>query len=231
VSFRRLVIALVVLAVLLVGGDRAGAAVAEGRIAERVPCHTGQDADVSINGVPFLSQAAGGTYDDIGVTCAPFAFGTITDATLNLHLSGVHVALGEALNGPSQVPVDLLTARLFVPYASLAKSSPVPGLALSYEDGHVAVAAPINAPFAGSIDVTAIGEFTDPGDGVTLSLRDFKAKGAELPQAISGLVSAFTKIRILQNAPYGIRIVSATPTPTGVVFDGRAVGVVLRRTS
>ena len=66
---RRLLIVLVVLAALLVVADRVGVVVAENRLAGQIQQQLVLDSkpDVSIHGIPFLTQAIRGRYKDIRV--------------------------------------------------------------------------------------------------------------------------------------------------------------------
>ena len=67
---RKLLIALVVLAVLFVAVDRIALVIAEDEIASRIATAYSLPTDpgVSITGFPFLTQVVSGNYQQIGVT-------------------------------------------------------------------------------------------------------------------------------------------------------------------
>src|SRR5512133_1572254 len=98
---RRLVIVLFVLAVVLLVADRAGVVVAQSALAGKIQQQLDLDRkpDVSINGIPFLTQAIRGTYRDIEVQLPDVDAGDVRDVAVDARLQGVHVPLSDALSG------------------------------------------------------------------------------------------------------------------------------------
>ena len=69
---RKLVVAVIVLLVLLVGADFAARAYAESRTADAIRSEVGTDVtpDVSIEGFPFLWHAVQGSYPQVVITAS-----------------------------------------------------------------------------------------------------------------------------------------------------------------
>ena len=123
-AMRRLLIVLVVLAALLVVADRVGVVVAENRLAGQIQQQLELDSkpDVSIRGIPFLTQAISGTYKDIRVKLPDVDAGDVQDVTVDARLQGAHVSLSDALGGSvDQIPVDRISGTLLIPYDQLAR--------------------------------------------------------------------------------------------------------------
>src|SRR4051794_19674669 len=114
---RRLLIAGAVLLVLLFVGDRVAAAVAGHAVAVRL--QSSEDLatrpTVKIRGVPFLTQAMSGHYDEMDVTAEGVHRAGVDATRVDAKLYGVSVGAGAALSGSvQQVPVERLTATVLV---------------------------------------------------------------------------------------------------------------------
>ena len=119
---RRLLVALVAIVLLLVVADRVAVAAADRVVASRI--QTDQQLDtrpkVSIHGFPFLTQAIGGTYDDVTLTLHDLHRGGVPVRTLAVTLRGVHVPLGSVLSQHLRsVPIDHANATVLITYADL----------------------------------------------------------------------------------------------------------------
>jgi len=128
---RRLLIVLVVLAALLVAADRVGVVVAQNRLASQIQQQLNLDRkpDVSIRGIPFLTQAISGTYKDIRVQLPDVDAGDVQNVAIDARLQGTHVPLSDAVGGNvGQIPVDRISGTLLIPYDELAKASGISGL-------------------------------------------------------------------------------------------------------
>ena len=120
---RALLTLIVVAGLLLVAADRVAWYVAERGVATAVQQSEDlpQRPDVSIHGVPFLTQAFRGVYRDVDVRFrdVPAAQG-VTVESLDANLTGVHVPLRDILNrSVERTPVDRATATGRVTFAAL----------------------------------------------------------------------------------------------------------------
>src|SRR5437879_3731424 len=125
---------IVVLAVLLVGADRVGVAVAQDRIADRVQQQykLPRKPGVHIDGVPFLDQAVRGRYDKITVTVGDWTQADVggdrkaaTVHGLAVDLSGVAADTVKLLrNKTDGVTAATATASTLVPYDTVKEFAP-----------------------------------------------------------------------------------------------------------
>jgi DUF2993 family protein len=140
---RGLLTFLVVVALLLVAADRVAWYVAERGVATAIQQSEDlpQRPDVSIGGVPFLTQAVRGTYREVDVRFqdVPAAEGVTVDQ-LDAHLRGVHVPLRDLVNREVEsTPVDRAGATGRVSFAALdaatARQIPSDRAAVKYGPG------------------------------------------------------------------------------------------------
>jgi hypothetical protein len=122
--FRRLLIAfllLIVVAVVVVDrvGEHAAAHVLAGQLQSDE--HLPERPDVSIGGIPFLTQVFGGKYNDVSVTARDFKTSDgVTVTTLKVHLHGAHIPFSKILSGSvKQVPVDKVDGTAYVSFGDL----------------------------------------------------------------------------------------------------------------
>jgi LmeA-like phospholipid-binding len=120
---RRLLAALLVLAVLLLLADRGSALVAERLIAARAQDSADLQASpsVDVGGFPFLTQVLAGRYDDVRLRARGPVAGTPVDR-LDVRVTGARVPLRTlSSGGPRSVPVDGLRATVLLSYAALSQ--------------------------------------------------------------------------------------------------------------
>ncbi|WP_300012211.1 DUF2993 domain-containing protein [Pseudonocardia sp.] len=114
---KRLIIGLLVLAGLLVAADFGAAALAESAVSRqmREQLALPDDPDVRINGFPFLTQAAAGTYSSIDVVARRLQVGDLQEVEVSAQLRDVEAPLSEVLgSGPTSLRVGTAegTARI-----------------------------------------------------------------------------------------------------------------------
>lgn len=118
----RLLISLVLLLVLAGVADRAAAHVAESRVASAI-----QDAenlqtepDVTIHGVPFLTQLVRGVYGDVGVRVTDLSRAGVRFAVIDVRLHEAHVPFGDVIRSDvKRIPVDRVDGTALMTYAEL----------------------------------------------------------------------------------------------------------------
>ncbi|WP_214402789.1 LmeA family phospholipid-binding protein [Pseudonocardia lacus] len=102
---RRLVIALLVLAGLLVAADFGSAALAESAVSRQMRSQLGLEDDpaVRINGFPFLTQAVSGTYSSVDVDANRIAVGDLRELSVSAQLRDVEAPLAMLLGSGEKV--------------------------------------------------------------------------------------------------------------------------------
>jgi hypothetical protein len=93
-------VTLLTLFVCAVAADRVSLALTQRAVATQLETSGGLSArpDVSIRGLPFLTQALAGKYDDVEVSARDVTAGGGRLSKLDVTLRGVHVPLSDALS-------------------------------------------------------------------------------------------------------------------------------------
>lgn len=226
---RRLVTALVVLAGLLVAADRVGVRVAEQVLAGRLKssAHLTSTPTVRVRGVPFLTQALQGRYDEIDVTATGLDRGGVRVASLTAALHGVHVPLGEVLSGSvTSVPVDELTAQALVTYADLAHRSGLVGLTITPAGTLVHVTARITV-LGQHFTATAVSSVALKGTSIVVTARSLRALGQSSPAILNALTGRLDLRVPVGTLPYGLRLTGLQVAPEGLLLQARSGPTVL----
>ena len=227
----------IVVAVLLVAlfvVDRVAASMAqaavEKRLADQQPFEAGNKPHVSIHGIPFLTQAAGGKYDDIEVSGHPLTIDQVGDIDLDAHMHGVHVPFSKAVSrNVTSLPIDHVDASVVIPYAEAARLTGIDGLSLSGDKGVLHVSAPVNVPgTASAVTATADAVVHLSGRRLTYTVQQIDLAGVPLPPALTSAVAAqMNGAFTLPVLPYRLEVTGVTPTSSGVRATARADHIVV----
>lgn len=124
---RRLVIALLVLAGLLVAADFGSAALAESAVSRQMRGQLGlvDDPAVRINGFPFLTQALSGQYSSVDVVASRISVGELQELDVSAQLRDVTAPLSMLLgSGPKTLDVAEAEGTVRVPAADVERLLP-----------------------------------------------------------------------------------------------------------
>jgi len=228
---RRLLIVLVVLAALLVAADRVGVVVAQNRLASEIQQQLDLNAkpDVSIRGIPFLTQAIRGTYKDIRVQLPDVDAGDVQDLSVNARLQGAHVSLSDALGGNvDRIPVDQISGTLLIPYDQLARASGISGLTITREGDSLRLTGSVQV-LGRSIKAEAVGRVEVNDGRIAINAEQAKVAGIPVPTAVLDEAARLLSFRVQpQNLPLNLRINAVHLTDTGLLVDAVSDDVVLR---
>ncbi len=222
---------LAVLALAVVMGDRAGAALAEHKASEYLSEPFGHPAAVRVHGTPFLTQALRGRYADIEVSGGGLRIGEMSGATLTAHLYDAVLPPRELLNGrTSQLPCARIEGRIVLPYGELARVSRIPGLSLTYEKERLVASASLPVPGISALArVSGQAGLTVVDSTVWLRVRGLSVAGIGLPSLVVKQLLPSLNVPIpLPELPYGLRLDALTPQAAGLVVSGSAHDVVFR---
>jgi hypothetical protein len=237
---RRLIgwlVALAVLLGLLVAADRVSASVA-GSAAQKSlaqQAYFQQAPKVQVRGFPFLTQALGGTYDDVEVTASAVQLDGVTGHDLKADLKGVHLSASAAISGHvTSVPVDSVAGSVRFDYPDLAALIAVPGvsgLSLSASGNQVLVSATVVIPGLNvSTTVSGAATIRVAGGTVALTVTGLKASGLTVPAVLLQQVAASLSVPIsIPALPYGLQIDQLTPQAAGILVTGSAAHIVVTR--
>ena len=228
---RRLLIVLVVLAALLVAADRVGVVVAQNRLASEIQQQLDLNAkpDVSIRGIPFLTQAIRGTYKDIRVQLPDVDAGDVQDLSVNARLQGAHVSLSDALGGNvDRIPVDQISGTLLIPYDQLARASGISALTITREGDSLRLTGSVQV-LGRSIKAEAVGRVEVNDGRIAINAEQAKVAGIPVPTAVLDEAARLLSFRVQpQNLPLNLRITAVHLTDTGLLVDAVSDDVVLR---
>jgi len=228
---RRLLIVLVVLAALLVAADRVGVVVAQNRLASEIQQQLELDAkpDVSIRGIPFLTQAIRGTYKDIRVQLPDVDAGDVQDLSVNARLQGAHVSLSDALGGNvDRIPVDQISGTLLIPYDQLARASGISGLTITREGDSLRLTGSVQV-LGRPVKAEAVGRVEVNDGRIAINAEQAKVAGIPVPTAVLDEAARLLSFRVQpQNLPLNLRITAVHLTDTGLLVDAVSDDVVLR---
>lgn len=122
---RKLLITLLVLVGLVVAADFGAAAAAEYQVSKHLRSELELQADpsVRINGFPFVTQAASGTYSEIEVAASSVTVGPLTDVWVEATLSDVDAPVSALRSGSlASVEADRVEGRVRVQDKDLGRA-------------------------------------------------------------------------------------------------------------
>ncbi|HWH29625.1 MAG TPA: DUF2993 domain-containing protein [Mycobacteriales bacterium] len=223
----------VVLALLLVAVvvDRVAVRAAQSAIAVRLETAGGlaDRPEVEVRGFPFLTQAVRGRYADVVVRAADVPAGQVRLRAFVVQLRGISVPLGEAVGGRvSAVPVDSLSGRAVLPWASVAAQLAARGLRVAPTgDGRVRVTGRVQVLGRG-VEATAVSRPALEGGEVVVTAERFEVGSTVADAVLSRALGNRLDFRLDVGAlPYGLRLTGVAAARDGVVLTARADGVVL----
>lgn len=216
---RRLVVLVIVLAVLLVVLDRGGDYVAERLTAEHLQSaeHLGSRPDVSIDGVPFLTQFAQRDFDHITVDVddLPVAAGAVRISHLHVDLDQLTVSRDFA-----SFHVDTTTGRATIDYADLSRRL---GIDVRYAgNNRIRASKSLELPGVGTIAPTITVRPALVNGALTFGASSINGAGDNLGVGSAALNKIFDVRIPLDRVPFQLRIRSLTVGPQGL--QARFVG-------
>ncbi|MET8151151.1 DUF2993 domain-containing protein [Actinoplanes sp. NPDC049668] len=238
-------IVLGVLLVLLLGllfvADRVGKSVAEQLIADRVVSQldtqeaTAQPPDVTVEGVPFLTQVLSGNYQEIRILLNDFSGPAgngkkIDMKLLDIRAEDVKASLDTLRSGTGDIVAGTVTGAGTITYANLADLIGREGLTLSERDGKLIGTAPIKVlgqtfNASGTVNLAV-------NDGVvSVTFADVTAEGLPNLPLVRGVVDSLVRqISVdlkVPALPLGMKVQKVEPTPDGLVVTAGASDVPL----
>lgn len=212
---RKLLIALLVLAVLFVAGDRIAAAVAENEVAGRVAAAYDLPArpHVTVQGFPFLTQALLGNYSEIDVSAASVRSDGVVLTDLHARFTGVHASLSQMLgHGAASVTAGRAAGSAIVGFADLSRRLPS-GLKLVPDGKDLTVSGTYSYQGV-SVPLSATVALSAAQSGIRVTAEHVKVSGGlSLPTSLLGHLSFVVP---LQSLPLHLRLTSVRVTPAGV---------------
>ncbi|WP_067459622.1 LmeA family phospholipid-binding protein [Actinomadura macra] len=221
---------LLVLLILVAGGliaaDRLGVRVAQNEIGKQVAAQYSlqERPDVTIHGIPFLTQAVGGEYDHIDVKIGDWTDQGITVTDVRVDMRGVKAPLSDVTSGDAaNVTARTATASAIVPYDAIQKRAPKQVKSIAPKGDNLAVeltGTVLGVPLSGS----AVVAVKPTGKGIAVTPLSVGSTGA--PQMPVALVRRqLTWLVPVADLPVGTRISKIEPTEAGLRVSATATNV------
>ena len=222
---------LVLLVLLLVAADRVALVVAEREVATQLQASGDLSArpSVSIKGIPFLTQAIGGVYDEVEVRAEDVTAGNGRLSEFSASLAGVQVPLSDALSGSvSSVPVSSLTATVLLSYADLTSRLADRRLTVSPGPrGLVRVTGSVTV-LGRTVSASALSSVTLSGTSVVVTAERFEVGARPADRVLTAALGKRLDFTArIGELPYGLRLTGVTIQPAGVVATASAKDTVL----
>ncbi|QKW33588.1 DUF2993 domain-containing protein [Actinomadura sp. NAK00032] len=221
-----LLVLLIFVAVVLVAADRLGVRVAQDKIGEQVAAQYNltQQPDVTIHGIPFLTQAIGGEYKHIEVEIGNWTEQGVTVSGVTVDMRGVNAPLSEVSKGSSaNVTAKTATASAVIPYDVIRKEAPKEVKAIRPKGDDLSVDLTGNIlgfPVSG----TAVVEVKPTAKGIAITPVSVGSDGAaQIPLAL--VKRSLTWVVPVADLPVGSRISQIQPTPDGLRVAATAENV------
>ena len=200
-------ITLLVIVLVLVGGDRAAKAYAENQMASQVQSSLALSGkpNVTIQGFPFLTQVAARTFNTVDVNASnetAGAGGQLEIASLTATLHGMHI------HGTNSATVDQFNASALVTFTALAHAGGIPqGITLAPAGPNELKATVDILGF--SSDATA--KVTQVGSNkINVKITDFGGVPADVLGSLTDFTFSIPKL------PAGVKIQSISVTQQGL---------------
>jgi hypothetical protein len=228
--FKRLLILVAIfLIVVVVVADRVGAIVAAQVLSSKLKTdeHLPSRPDVTVAGIPFLTQAVGGSYSDVKVTVTDLTIHRLLLTTLVVQLHGAHIGLRAALKGDvHEVPVDTANGQVTVGYPAI--DAYLRGRHLTVSEGSGGQLKVTGALVIAGHKITAsgVGTATIAHNVIDVHVHQVSAGvGSHV-----GHLSLAQRINFklpLNGLPFRIALGTVRATPTGIIATGTARNLVL----
>ncbi|TDD83300.1 DUF2993 domain-containing protein [Actinomadura rubrisoli] len=221
---------LLVLLVLVVGGvvvaDRLGVRIAQNEIGKQVAAQYSlqEQPDVTIHGIPFLTQAVGGEYDHIDVVISAWTQQGVTIQDVKVDMRGVKAPLSEVISGNSDnVTARTATASAVIPYEVIKKQAPREVKSIGPKGDDLSVE--LTGTVAGlPVDGTATVAVKPTARGIAVTPLSVGSKGgAQVPMAL--VRRQLTWLVPVADLPVGSRISKIEPTADGLRVSATAQNV------
>lgn len=230
---KRLAITLVVLLGLLAVADRVAASYAARTVAAEAQSTAGlrERPEVSIGGFPFLTQALAGRYDAVTVRADDVPAGELDVTRLEATLTGVQVALSDALAGDvTSVPVEGVDARVLVAYAELTRRSGDRQLTVQPDGGRLRVTGSVRV-LGETLSATAVSRVQVADGDLVVTAESYEVGNEAASDLISRALGDRLDLRVpVDGLPYGLEVTEVEVEADGVAVLASAGATVLGST-
>ena len=223
-----LLVAVLLLGIGVVAADRVSLLLAERAVASQLADTGVSSASVDIRGVPFLTQAVRGRYDEVVVEAADVPAGEVTLSRLDATLVGVRVPLEDAVSGSvAAVPVDGVRATVVVPYAELVRRSGATGVSVEPVGDRLEITGTVDV-LGRTLSASTVSTVELEGEEVVVTAESFDVGSVAVNTLLTNALRGSFDFRIsLGELPYAMVPSGLDITAGGIVLDAFASDTVL----
>lgn len=224
---RRLVAFLIVLLVLLAIVDRVAVTGAQREIAKRITAEYDLDTppEVSILGIPFLTQAIAGRYEEVKVAAGPMSLAGVRMSAVDFTLHGVTAPLQDLVFHAERVSMraERVAGTVVVPLETLNQKAP-PGVKVAVAGDALAV----------SGEITVLGRKVPVKADLKVDVSDDEIRFVPGKVTLGGGIPVPQPERFLGyrlpigNLPFNLKVTGVKTVPEGISVSGEATNVPLR---
>ncbi len=232
---RRVGISLLVLAVLLVGADRAAAVVAGRTAAGAVQRSEGlaERPEVRFRGFPFLTQAVSGRFREVEVDVRGYRRQALTVSRIEAELRGLRLSLSDALSGDVEAArVDQGQATVTLDYDDLNSylRTRRGGLSVRGQTGVLTVSGSVQVPRLGAVPLSGDARVDVAGDAIVATVTRVRSVGPiSIPEAVGVRYAGRLSFTVpTGRLPFDITLRSVGIGDEGLRVSADARGVVIR---
>ncbi|GAA0226034.1 DUF2993 domain-containing protein [Actinomadura nitritigenes] len=216
---------LIVVAVGLVVADRVGVRIAQNRIGQQVAAQYDlpRQPDVTIHGIPFLTQVVGGEYDHITVDIGDWTEQGVTVSDVTVDMRGLNAPLSDVINGDTtNMTADTAAASAIIPYDVIKKEAPKEVRSIGPKGNDLAV--DLTGTVLGfQVNGTAVVSVKPTSKGIAITPESVGEGAAQMPLTL--VRQQLTWVVPVRDLPVGSRISGIEPTAGGLKVTATAHNV------
>lgn len=220
---RKLIIFLVVVIILVIAADRGAKYAAESAVSKQLASSYDLNPapTVTVNGIPFLTQAISGTYGQIDVQMAEVSRDDVFVQDVTAHLYDVNAPLSDVLSGARNITAARAEGTATLPYDVLKKRLPE-GFTLKADGSALEVSGKARA-MGLSVPVKAQVKLSVGQRGVVAKPSNITVAGGRVPGSVVANQIGFTIP--VRDLPMHLTIRSVQVTQKGLTVTADATDV------
>jgi hypothetical protein len=216
---------LIVVAVGLVVADRVGVRIAQNRIGQQVAAQYDlpRQPDVTIHGIPFLTQVVGGEYDHITVDIGDWTEQGVTVSDVTVDMRGLNAPLSDVINGDTtNMTAGTAAASAIIPYDVIKKEAPKEVRSIGPKGDDLSV--DLTGSVLGfQVNGTAVVSVKPTSKGIAITPQSVGEGAAQMPLTL--VRQQLTWVVPVRDLPIGARISGIEPTAGGLKVTATAHNV------
>ncbi|GAA4192723.1 DUF2993 domain-containing protein [Microbispora amethystogenes] len=225
---RKLVVAVVLLAILLVVLDRVAVVGVQREIARQIEAQydLAQPPSVQVKGLPFLTQAFSGRYEEIAIGIGQVEREGVRLERIDATLYGVTAPLADLIQNAAatKIKADRVAGTVVISRRTLSAHAPAGIKVEGTGDDKLRVSGNVTV-LGNQVPVTADMKIETIKDGIRLTPANVRLAGAIPVPNPERLISFTVPVK---NLPLNLRVTRVTSTSEGLAVQGTASDVSFR---